>query len=99
FDKWRVDELYDATILRASRALGVVSAGFDKVVVDGLLTSVTAATVRAGGFVFTRAQNGLVQAYAAVMVGGLLVMTWWFTVPHIRIELPKPPSGDAVDLG
>jgi hypothetical protein len=98
FDKWRVDELYDATILRASRALGVVSAGIDKVVVDGLLTSVTSAAVQAGGFLFTRIQNGLVQAYAAVMVGGLLVVTWWFTVPHVRIEVPKPPSGDAVEL-
>jgi NADH-quinone oxidoreductase subunit L len=98
FDKWRVDELYDATILRASRALGVVSAGIDKVVVDGLLTRVTSAAVQGAGFLFTRMQNGLVQAYAAVMVGGLLVVTWWFTVPHVRIDVPQPPSGDVVDL-
>src|SRR5262249_31891693 len=76
----------------------VLCAGFDKVVVDGLLTRVTAGAVQLGGFVFTRMQNGLVQAYAGVMVGGLLLVTWWFTVPHIRIEMPNPPSGDQVEL-
>jgi NADH-quinone oxidoreductase subunit L len=98
FDKWRVDELYDATILAGSRALGVVSANVDKVVVDGLLTRVTTWTVQGLGFVFTRVQSGLVQAYAAVMVGGLLVVTWWFTMPHARIDVPNPPNGDEVEF-
>jgi NADH-quinone oxidoreductase subunit L len=48
-DKWRVDELYDATLLRGSRLLGLASAGFDKVAVDGLLTTVSAELVRALG--------------------------------------------------
>ncbi|TPW00879.1 MAG: hypothetical protein FD124_3872, partial [Alphaproteobacteria bacterium] len=49
-DKWRVDELYEATILGGSRALGRVCAGVDKVVVDGLITQGTSVVVRGVGF-------------------------------------------------
>jgi NADH-quinone oxidoreductase subunit L len=97
-DKWRVDELYDSTVLALSRFLGMVAGAFDRVVVDGLLTKVTASTVQGLGFVLTRLQNGLVQAYAAVMVAGLLVVLWFFAVPHVLIDVPAAPSGDAVEL-
>ena len=98
FDKWRVDELYDATILWLSRTLGVVSAGIDQVVVDGLLARVSAWIVTGLGFVFTRMQNGLVQSYAGVMVAGLLALTLWVAVPHPDVDVPAPPAGDAVEL-
>ncbi len=97
-DKWRVDELYESTVLAASRGLGLVSAGIDKVVVDGLLAKLTAYAVQGLGFVFTRMQNGLVQAYGAVMVVGVLGLTYWFVVPHPEVQVPEPPGGDAVDF-
>jgi NADH-quinone oxidoreductase subunit L len=89
-DKWRVDELYDATVLRFSRMLAMVSAGLDKYVVDAGLTKLTALAVRGAGFVGTRMQNGLVQAYAAAMVAGVLAAAYWFTVPHVEVSSSAP---------
>jgi NADH-quinone oxidoreductase subunit L len=91
-DKWRVDELYDATVLRFSRVLALVSAGIDKYVVDAGLTKLTAEAVRGAGFVSTRLQNGLVQAYAAMMVAGVLAAVWWFTVPHVELVVEHPDA-------
>jgi NADH-quinone oxidoreductase subunit L len=96
-DKWRVDELYDATILAGSRALGRVCAGVDKVVVDGLVTNVTSGLVRGVGFLFTRLQNGMVHAYGTVMVAGLLGVAAWFVVPHAPVEASSA-SGTNVEL-
>jgi NADH-quinone oxidoreductase subunit L len=98
FDKWRIDELYDATILALSRALALISAAFDNVVVDGLLAKATVAIVQGLSFLFTRLQNGLMQSYAAVMVAGLLLVLGFFTMPHVAIDVPTPPSGDTVQL-
>ena len=89
-DKWRVDEFYEATVLRFSRLLATVSAGVDKYVVDAGLTKLTALAVRGAGFASTRVQNGLVQAYAAAMVAGVLAAAWWFTVPHIELTVTAP---------
>jgi NADH-quinone oxidoreductase subunit L len=88
-DKWRVDELYDATILALSRTLATVSAGVDKFVVDGLLAKASALSVQGLGFAATRVQNGLVQSYAAVMAAGVLGVTVWFAVPHAELEITK----------
>jgi NADH-quinone oxidoreductase subunit L len=97
-DKWRVDELYDATLLAGSRGLGLLSAGLDKVVVDGLLAKASALCVQGVGFLSTRIQNGLVQSYAAVMVAGFLGVTYFFAIPHAEVELPKPPDGSEAEL-
>jgi NADH-quinone oxidoreductase subunit L len=98
FDKWRVDEFYEATVLALSRGVGMISAGVDKVVVDGLLTRVTALFVQGAGFLGTRLQNGLVQSYGAVMAAGLLGVAFWFSVPHVEFDLAKPSEGKAVEL-
>lgn len=95
FDKWRVDELYEATALAASRGLGMVLAGFDKAAVDGLLARATALGVQGASFAFTRIQNGVVHTYAGVMVLGMLLVAWWFTVPHVKL-LAAEPSGSEV---
>jgi len=94
FDKWRVDELYEGTILAASRGLGMVSAGFDKAAVDGLLARATALAVEAASFVFTRIQTGIVHTYAGVMVLGMLVVAWWFTVPHVKLMVAEPDGSE-----
>ena len=98
-DKWRVDELYDATILALSRGLGWACSRFDTYVVDGLLTQVTSQSVKAISFVFTRFQTGLVHTYGAVMAVGLLAMTFHFVVPHANPEVVGEPSGMNVQLG
>jgi NADH-quinone oxidoreductase subunit L len=86
-DKWRVDELYDATVLGASRGLGVASAQIDKNFIDGMLAWVTSQGVRLTSFLFTRIQTGVVHAYGAFMMAGLLALGWWFLAPHPRIAV------------
>jgi NADH-quinone oxidoreductase subunit L len=98
FEKWRVDEFYDATVLRTSRGLALLSAGLDKEVIDGFVSKVTAATVRGLGFVLTRIQNGVVHGYAAVMVAGFLFVTAWFAIPSVVISMPEPPKDRTVQL-
>jgi NADH-quinone oxidoreductase subunit L len=96
-DKWRVDELYDATILALSRLFGTLSGKFDQLIVDGVLAKLSTALVQLLGTLATRLQNGLIQSYAAVMVAGVLGVTWWFAVPHPRPEITSR-SGDEVQL-
>jgi NADH-quinone oxidoreductase subunit L len=84
-DKWRVDELYDATVLGASRGLGVASAQVDKNFIDGILAWVSSQGVRLTSFLFTRIQTGVVHAYGAFMMVGLLALAWWFLAPHPHI--------------
>jgi NADH-quinone oxidoreductase subunit L len=97
-DKWRIDELYDATILAASRGLARLCAAFDKYVVDAILTQLTTQVVQASSFAFTRMQNGLVHAYGAVMAAGLLALTFHFVVPHPKPQLTNEPTGMKVEL-
>jgi NADH-quinone oxidoreductase subunit L len=98
FDKWRVDEFYEATILGWSRLLGMALAGVDKVVVDGVLANLSAKAVSGVSWVMNRAQNGLVHTYSAVMTAGALVVVLWFAVPQVNIELPEPPNGNEVSF-
>jgi NADH-quinone oxidoreductase subunit L len=85
-NKWYVDEIYDRSIVAVSRFLAVFAANIDKYFVDGILARLTSALVTAFGWLVTRLQNGLVYAYAGVMVVGLLVVGWWFTYPHPQLE-------------
>ncbi|MET0390995.1 MAG: NADH-quinone oxidoreductase subunit L [Polyangiales bacterium] len=97
-DKWRVDELYDATILAGSRGLARISSWFDKNVIDSLLTEVTTQIVQATSYVFTRMQTGLVHTYGAVMAVGLIAVTFHFIVPHAGPAVVGDPLGMKVEL-
>jgi NADH-quinone oxidoreductase subunit L len=89
--KWRVDELYEATIIAAVDSLAETSAAFDKYVVDGILARFTSLVVAAAGTVLRAFQNGIVHVYAAMMVLGLAVIGWFFVVPH--------PNATVADAG
>jgi NADH-quinone oxidoreductase subunit L len=90
-DKWRIDELYDATIVAAVDSLAETAAAFDKTFVDGIIARLTALVVAAAGTVLRAFQNGVVHVYAAMMVVGLAVTGWFFAVPH--------PNGTVADVG
>ena len=81
-DKWRVDELYDATVIAMVDALADTFAAVDQSVVDGILARLTALVVAGLGDVLRAFQNGVVHVYAAIMVVGLAAMGWFFVVPH-----------------
>jgi NADH-quinone oxidoreductase subunit L len=93
-DKWRVDELYDATIVSMVDSLADTSAALDRGVVDGILARFTALVVAAAGTVLRAFQNGVVHVYGAMMVVGLATMTWFFAVPHASATVVDTGNDD-----
>jgi NADH-quinone oxidoreductase subunit L len=77
-DKWRVDELYENTVIGAVDSLADTAAQFDKWVVDGIIARLTAIVVAAFGTVLRAFQTGIVHVYAAAMVVGVAVFGWFF---------------------
>ena len=81
-DKWRIDELYNATVVRVMKWAGVLAGNLDRIVVDGLLAKVSAFVVQTFGYLVTRLQNGVIFAYAALFVFGFAGLAIWFTYPQ-----------------
>jgi NADH-quinone oxidoreductase subunit L len=81
-DKWRIDELYDVTVVAQVDSLAETSAVLDNVLVDGILSRLTSLVVATAGSALRVIQNGIVHAYAALMVVGLAALGWFFAVPH-----------------
>lgn len=81
-DKWRVDELYEAVVLRPIHFFGYALAGIDKAFVDGLLARATALVTSLAGRATARMQTGMLYTYGAITVVGLAALSWWFLLPH-----------------
>ncbi len=77
YNKWYVDEIYDATVVRPIVATSRFFARWvDQGVVDGLVNGV-GYTSRAFGWVNSRLQTGLVNSYAfAIVLGALLLLAF-----------------------
>ena len=79
-DKYRIDELYDAAIVRPLRALssGLLSRGVDQGLIDGLAVNGTAKLVRASADgALKYLQSGFAQSYlVAMLLGGVLLVAW-----------------------
>ncbi|MDG5469388.1 NADH-quinone oxidoreductase subunit L [Deltaproteobacteria bacterium IMCC39524] len=74
FNKWYVDEIYDALFVNTTKKLGIFCwRGFDVKVVDGIVNGV-AKLVGALSSVLRYTQSGLFQNYALTMVLGTVVM-------------------------
>ena len=93
-DKWRVDELYDKTAINAVDALADTAASVDQGIVDFILARLTALIVAASGTVLRVLQNGVVHVYAAMMVLGLGVLTWFFVEPHADFTVEQGQNGN-----
>ena len=91
-DKWRIDELYEATVIGAFHAIAEAAAWFDKWVVDGLLARVTAGVIRASGSVLRLFQTGRVQTYAAIMVVGLLGLGLCYVPARAKVQVIEEPA-------
>lgn len=96
-DQWRIDQFYEATVLRASRALALGSAGFDKTIVDGLWTALPVYGVRNLSHLVTRLENGAARASGAVMAVGLMLVVGWYLIPHARLDAQTPQGSVAVN--
>ena len=92
-DKWRVDEFYQAVVVRPLIGIAKLSGNVDRIAVDGL-TKLAAFVVQGAGWLFTRLQNGMVHAYGTAMAAGLVGLTWWVLYPHPHIDAAT--KGEAV---
>jgi NADH-quinone oxidoreductase subunit L len=93
-DKWRIDELYEATVLNMVDALADTFAAFDQGVVDGILARLTSLVVAGLGTLLRAFQNGVVHVYAAFMVIGFAAVGWFFVAPHADATVSASSDGD-----
>ena len=87
YDKWRIDELYEATVIGMVDALADIFQMADTWIVDGILAKLSAAIVGAAGTVLRAFQTGKVQAYSASMVIGLAGIGWFLVRPHAAMSI------------
>jgi NADH-quinone oxidoreductase subunit L len=93
-DKWRIDELYDRTVIAFVNALGEWAAAFDKLVVDGIIARATSLTVALLGTILRALQTGVVHVYAAAMAIGVVGLGWFFVwQPQARATILTSPGG------
>jgi NADH-quinone oxidoreductase subunit L len=95
-DKWRIDELYEVTVLAMVDALADTFAAFDIAIVDGVLARLTSLTVVGLGTILRVFQNGVVHVYGAFMVVGLAAVGWFFVVPHADASVTTTGDGNYV---
>jgi NADH-quinone oxidoreductase subunit L len=87
YDKLRVDEFYEETVIGAVDSLAEFGAWADKWLVDGILAKLSAFVVRSTGSALRLIQTGRIQAYAAVMVVGLGLVGWFLIAPHASAKV------------
>ncbi len=87
FDKWRIDELYEETVIGAVDSLAEFGAWADKWLVDGIIAKLSSFLVRGSGSLLRQLQTGRVQAYSAVMVVGLALVGWFLVAPHANAQV------------
>ena len=91
FDKWRIDELYENTVLALLDSLAETATSFDKWFVDGIIARLTAAVVQGLGAALRLLQTGGVHAYAAMMVVGLVALGRFFLGgAHASLGIVEP---------
>ncbi|HEY5961902.1 MAG TPA: hypothetical protein VIV60_35325, partial [Polyangiaceae bacterium] len=86
-DKWRIDELYQETVIGALEILADMSVWLDKWVVDGIIARASAFVVAASGAILRLLQTGHVQAYASFIVVGLGGVGWYLATPHAQTNV------------
>ena len=94
YDKWRVDELYENTIIAMVDSVADTAEAFDRVIVDGLFAKVTSTSVAVAGTILRAFQTGVVHAYAAIFVIGLASTVWFFGVPHANATVDDDKAGE-----
>ncbi len=80
-NKWYIDELYEATVVRAVRVLGDIFWKIGDVkIIDGLGPNGFAAMALAGGRKLSKFQSGYVFQYALVMIVGVAALVGYITL-------------------
>ncbi|MFG6496094.1 NADH-quinone oxidoreductase subunit L [Fictibacillus sp. UD] len=73
YNKWYVDEGYDATFVKGTKGLSKLGVLFDKYVVDGLVAAVVNG-VQGLSKIGSRLQNGQVQSYGTFAIFGIVIL-------------------------
>ena len=89
YNKWYVDEAYEATIIGGTDALADGAALMDVWVVDGVLARLSALIVSALGSILRAMQTGVVHVYAMVVAVSMLGLFIFFGSPHPSVSLQK----------
>ena len=96
FDKWRVDEFYQATVIGPIRSIATVVGRSDLTFVDALLTRLPSVNAQGLGRFLARFQNGVVQTYGMVLVVGFVAVMAMFWSPRAHVE--GALAGDRLQL-
>ncbi|MFS1510879.1 NADH-quinone oxidoreductase subunit L [Chengkuizengella sp. SCS-71B] len=72
-NRYYIDEIYEWTIVKPLRVLGLILNTIDRFIVDGLV-KLTANIVLATGRASTRVQNGQIQTYGLVTLLGFIII-------------------------
>jgi NADH-quinone oxidoreductase subunit L len=97
-DKWRVDELYELLFIGPFKWIAVVAANIDRIAVDGLLTKVPGLLARGFGALVSRAQTGAIYVYTTAFAAGAFALVWFFTQPHVALEVTAPENGTTFEM-
>ncbi|MGA4721801.1 NADH-quinone oxidoreductase subunit L [Fictibacillus nanhaiensis] len=73
YNKWYVDEGYDATLIKGTKGLSKLGVLFDRYIVDGLVAAVVSG-VQGLSKVGSRLQNGQVQTYGTFAIFGIVIL-------------------------
>ena len=76
WNKYYVDEVYQAGLVEPARTTGRVCVGLDDYLIDGLIWLVTVVP-RAIAYALRGMQTGVIQSYGLSMVIGLAVIVVW----------------------
>jgi NADH-quinone oxidoreductase subunit L len=95
-DKWKVDELYEATVYAGTDALADTAVWVDRSIIDTLLATVSSTLVKVAGVILRLLQTGVVHVYAGAMVVGLAGLALFFVVPHADLSAKDDGGGSYV---
>jgi len=87
FDRWRIDELYDATVVGMLDALADIFTMADKWIIDGIIARLSALVVGAAGSLLRLFHTGRVQVYAASMAIGIAGIGFFMARPHAAVQV------------
>jgi NADH-quinone oxidoreductase subunit L len=96
YNKWYVDEIYDATVIGGADALADGAALMDAWIVDGIIAKLTALVVSGFGAILRAFQTGVVHVYGGILAIGAFGLFMFFVRPHPEATVAK--EGDTYTL-
>jgi len=92
FEKWRVDEFYQETVVGTLQLIADLCVWFDKWIVDGIFSGLSSFVVAFSGSVLRLFQTGRVQSYAAFIVLGVAGLGYFMNTPHAEATVASDHS-------